>query len=88
MQIKLLHIGGVDLGKERLCTVFKTTQPQVIHELNNWFFDYLYANQKPIRQLPPLDDWTHSTEDVTFWSVGFPEHDWCVWVKSDILEYK
>jgi hypothetical protein len=82
-----LHVGGIDTGRERLYTSFKGTRAEILYDLNNWLFDYLYAHQLPIVQLPPLDDWIHSTEDVSFWSFNFPTGDLSVWLRSELIDF-
>ena len=83
-----VHIGGIDLGRDRLFDVVKTKRSDVLYELNNWLFDYRYANQLPIIQLPALDDWTHSHEDGSYWSIAFPDSEWNIWMRSELLEFQ
>lgn len=86
--IKPVHIGGIDLGRERLFDVVKGSRHDVVYELNNWLFDYFHARNLQIKQLPPLDDWQHSEEDTTFWAVTFEEEGWKIWTKSTLIEHK
>jgi hypothetical protein len=84
---KIVHLGGIDLGRERCVTVIKGKRAEVLYELNNWLFDFFYAHCQPIKQLPHLDDWTHSDEDDSHWSVAFPDIEWQVWLKSELIEF-
>lgn len=85
--LKTVHLGAVVLGRETVFALCRPTLHKTIAELNNWLFDYLYANQLPIHQLPPLDDWTHAIEDDTLWFIHFPDDEWLVTVKSELLEF-
>jgi hypothetical protein len=87
MLVKTVHIGGINLGKENMATVFQAKRQKLIYELNDWIFEYQYAHQYPIQQLPPLDDWMRSQEDATCWYVHFPDPEWTVWVRSSIIEF-
>lgn len=83
-----LHIGGVDNGRERLFTAYKGSRSEVLYDLNNWLFDFFYIHKLTIEQLPPLDDWTHSTEDESYWAVAFQADMFQVWVRTELIEYK
>jgi hypothetical protein len=86
--VKTVHHGGIE-HNGKLAKVFaKSSRPELVKELNSWFFDYFYANKEKVRQLPPLDDWTHSTEDATYWYIGFPEGEWKVWISWEPVEFK
>lgn len=85
--VKTIHVGGVNLGKENLITVFKSKRHDVIYELNNWLLDYNIAHSFPIKQLPALDDWNRSEEDPSFWSCNLPDAEWTIWIRSEILEF-
>lgn len=87
MLVKTVYVGGVNLMKENMVTVFKSKRHIAISELNNWLFDYQYAHQYPIKQLPPLDDWNRSTEDSTYWYINFPNTEWTVWIRSESVEF-
>lgn len=84
--IKPVHVGGIDCERERLFDVLRGSRHELIYELNNWLFDYFYSRNLCIKQLPPMDDWTHSIEDETFWSIDLD--NWKIWTKSLNIEYK
>jgi hypothetical protein len=85
--LKTVHVGAIQLGHETMCTIVRSDRQKLIYALNDWMFDYQYANRMEIKQLPPLDDWCHSTEDVTYWSVAFPNPEWSVTVRAEPIEF-
>jgi hypothetical protein len=88
MGMKRLYIGGIDIGRERAADSFKGSRKELLYELNCALFDYLYANSMVIKQLPPLDDWTNSCEDSSFWGYTFPETNIHVWIRAELVEFK
>ncbi len=84
---RLLHSGTVRIGKETVFTINKGTRHLCLAELNNWIFDHCYAHGLPIVQLPPLDDWTHSTEDILVWSFVPDVKDVTIILKSELVEF-
>lgn len=87
-QLKLLHTGLIRIGKEIVFIANKGTRQYCLFELNNWLFDYCYANALPIVQLPPLDDWTPSDERENMWSfdpIELPTI--AVILKSELVEF-
>lgn len=80
-----VHIGSIDKQNERLCTVVKGSRHDVIYALNQWLFDYFRDLALPIKQLPPLDDWSR---DGNKWYIRFPYDDWIVVIDSDIVEFR
>ena len=85
--VKTVHVGGVNLGKENMITVFHAKRHDTIYDLNNWLFDFQYANGYVIKQLQPLDDWTRSEEDSTMWFCHLPDSEWTIWVRSEVVEF-
>jgi hypothetical protein len=85
--VRTVHIGGIDVNRESVCTVVKGSRLDLMKDLNNWLFDYFYAHNFPIRQLPPLDDWTRSTEDPTYYSLAFPDVEWHIWFRTEPVEF-
>lgn len=85
--LKTVHVGSIQLGSETLCTLVSSDRQKLIYALNDWLFDYQYANRMEIKQLPPLDDWKHSTEDNTYWSVEFPNPEWAIAVRAEPIEF-
>lgn len=85
--LKTIHIGGVNLGKENMTTIFKPKRHDVIYELNSWIFDYNHSHGYPIKQLQPLDDWQRSEDDPTYWFCHLPDAEWTVWVRSELVEF-
>lgn len=86
-QVRVIHLGGIDLHRESVCTVVRSNKVQLFKELNNWLFDYLYVNGRPIVQLPPLDDWSRSTEDGSYYYLAFPDLEWNIWIRSEPIEF-
>jgi hypothetical protein len=83
-----LHIGGINIGKERAGDALEGSRKELIYELNCMLFDYFYANSMEIKQLPPLDDWAQSIEDSSYWGYTFPETEITVWIRSELIEFK
>lgn len=86
--MKTLHSGGIVLGKETLFNVNRGSRTEVIKELNDWLFDYCFSHNIKPSTLPPLDDWHHSEEDVTYYYVAFPDAEWQVWMKAELIEFR
>jgi hypothetical protein len=86
--LKTVHMGAISLDKEGMFSVMRPDRHKLMYELNSWFFDYFYANKLDIRNLPPLDDWTHSQEDCLLWSIQFPDEHWTITIRSETLEFK
>lgn len=88
MITKTVHIGQISRHDKSECMVLRASRHEVLHNLNNWFFDYFYANKLPIEQLPPLDDWDRSEEDTSMWYTEFPEEGWLVTMRSECITFK
>jgi hypothetical protein len=88
LKVRPVYLGVIQLDRESLYTTIQSTFHDTMGDLNSWFFDYLYANSKPIKQLPPLDDWVRSADDATIWTIAFPDPEWYVWVRTDYIEFK
>lgn len=82
-----VHMGKIMHGTRTLTTILKPTRHELLYELNNWFFDYLYANQLNISSLPPLDDWTRSQENLQQWHIVWPDVEWSVIIESELLAF-
>ena len=85
--VKTLHHGGIRKDGKIVETFVKSRRQTLMYDINTWFFDYFYANELDIQQLPPLDDWTRSVEDGTCWSIKFPDTTWEVWIRHEIMEF-
>ena len=85
--VKNIHHGGIRKDGNIVKTFAAPNRQKLVYEINNWFFDFFYAGDIDIQQLPPLDDWTHSSEDVSCWSVKFPDATWEVWIRHEIMEF-
>lgn len=88
LAIKTIHLAGIKQHNIIIKTFTAASRQKLIYELNTWFFDYFYANQYPIKQLPPIDDWKRSTEDATYWSIKFPDDNWEVWIRHELMEFQ
>lgn len=88
LAMKTIHHGGIRQNGVIVNTFTAATRQKLIYELNSWFFDYFYAHKLDIKQLPPLDDWIRSTEDVSYWSLTFPDTTWEVWIRHELMEFK
>lgn len=86
--LKSVYLGTIQLGKESLLTIPKPSLHDALYALNDWFFGYFFANKLHIKSLPPLDDWSRSEEDGSLWVIHFPDAEWLVTVKSELLEFK
>lgn len=82
-----VHMGVISHNGTALKTCAKPNRHELLFELNNWFFDYFYANQLPIRSIPPLDDWTRSTEHMNIWTVHFPTPEWTIQIESEPMVF-
>ena len=79
-------VAGINHNDKTLEVVVSYNENQLFMEVNNWLFDYCYANHLSIIQAPPLDDWTHSPENSSYWSYTFPNTEWSLWIQTKILE--
>jgi hypothetical protein len=86
--LRMLHVGGIEVGKRRITDSHKGNRNEIFYDLNSALFDYCYANALPIKQLPPLDDWTRSAEDANYWGYTIPELDVIVWIRTEFVEFK
>ena len=86
IQLKTIHIGGIVDSSGHIETFVAPTRPKLIHSMNEWFFDFFWQTQQDIKPLPPLDDWSRSKSDTTFWSVNFPEPEWSVWMRFESIQ--
>ena len=86
--VKFTYSGGIVHGRETVHWAVKGSHSDLIMELNGWLFDYMYVNQLEHKKLPPLDDWTQSHDDTSYWSIQFPLAEWTVWTRQDIVEFK
>jgi hypothetical protein len=84
-RVHYVHIGCINHDNKTLKIINREKRHELIYDLNNWFFDYFYANQQVIRSLPPLDDWTRSHENPSMWSIEFPFPDWVVQIWTEPL---
>lgn len=82
---RAIHTGCIVHNSVTLCIINKESRKELLYELNNWFFDYFYANQHNIRSLPPLDDWIRSAENPRLWTVQFPNQEWSVKIWDEFL---
>lgn len=82
-RLHTVHIGRITHHGKMVAHAAKPSRHALLFELNNWFFDYFYANGLPIQTLPPLDDWTHSAEHNDVWTVQFPSPEWSVSVETE-----
>jgi hypothetical protein len=85
--LKTVHVGTIQLGPETMFTIVKPDRQKLIYALNDWMFDYQYANSMDIKQIPPLDDWDHSHEDATCWAINFPNLEWTIIVRAEPIEF-
>ena len=86
--LKYVHIGTITVEKDTVSIVVRASRHLVMYELNNWVFDFSYTNNLPqYLTLPPLDDWTHSTEDASYWHFELPDHAIRVTVRTELLEF-
>jgi hypothetical protein len=83
-----VHSGTIKVGNETVASEVKANRHILLRELNNWLFDYSYANNlRPFIQLPPLDEWTRSKEDPDYWYVDFPAINATAQIRSELLEF-
>lgn len=86
--IKTVHVGGISHNDRTIHTINKSTKRKLLQSINDWLFDYSRSTSiSTIYQLPPLDDWSHSNEDSTFWYINYPTGEWLIWIKSELMEF-
>lgn len=85
--MKTIHHGGIRRDGNIVQTFVKTSRQKLVYEINTWFLDFFYAQGDDIQQLPPLDDWTRSSEDISCWSIQFPDSTWEVWIRHELIEF-
>ena len=81
--MKTIHIGGIVQSTGTVETFVAATRPRLIHNMNEWFSKFFVVGDQNLMLLPPLDDWSHSKIDETFWSVNFPNEEWSVWMRAE-----
>lgn len=85
--IRTIHHGIIKRSDTIITTFTASSRQKLVYELNTWFFDFFYASNFDIQQLPPLDDWTHSSENMSCWSIEFPDTSWEVSIRHEIMEF-
>lgn len=85
--IRIVYYGGILHNNILKHLVVESHYNKIITNLNNWFFDYFYSNDIPVKKLPVLDDWSRSEENIKYWYIGFPSTEWHVWVQSEYIEF-
>ena len=86
--IKTVNVGGILNADGTTVTFVSPTRNELITELNIWFHEYFRGLNQSVEPLPPLDDWEHSHEDDTHWSVKFPDEEWLVWTRYEPISFK
>jgi hypothetical protein len=84
---KLVHSAGIEHRGKLVKTLISASRTNLLYELNNWLFDYLHKTGRTIEHLPPLDDWDHSIEKESYWSILFPTDEWFIWIQTDDVEF-
>jgi hypothetical protein len=84
--VKSVHIGAVVHNDCTLKTFMQSSKIKLLYEINIWFFDYFRANKLPVYQLPPLDDWTRSHDDPSYWHIDL-YNNWSIWIRTDTVEF-
>ena len=85
--LKYVHTGGIKVDDHIIFVTTSSSRQKIIYQLNTWLFDHLYANKENIQQLPPMDDWTRSHEDLHRWDLKFLDK-WNIWITQEQLEFK
>ena len=80
--VKVVHIGGIDSPESTLQEFIAESRVAVMYKINVWLLDYCKKVKDPIVQLPPLDDWTRSREDLSKWTYDIPEMEFGAWIKE------
>jgi hypothetical protein len=88
MTLKTVHVGGITHTDGTTVTFTSSSRPKLVTEIDNWFTEYFKGLNETILPLPPLDDWDHSHEDNTYWSIKFPITGWTVWTRNEILTFQ
>lgn len=84
---KQIHVGTILCAKRLEYMSIRASKHDVLKELNDWMFDYLHVNKYPIKQLPPLDDWIRSDEDMSLWSIEFPHAPWLITIRHENIVF-
>ena len=86
--LKTMYIGGISHEDGTGAILVASTFSDFIFDVDGWFFEYFHASNKEAVAIPPLDDWQHSQEDNTYWSIAFPSDEWTVWVRREDIGFK
>jgi hypothetical protein len=84
--VKSVHVGAIIHNAKTIKTFVESSKTKLLYDINCWFFDYFRAHNSLIHQLPPLDDWTRSKDDPSYWYLTI-DNKWAVWTRSDIIEF-
>ena len=85
--LKRVYVGQLHLNGEPQKTFVRGKRKELLLDLNGCIFDYLNNNNLPIKNLPPLDDWSRSSENPELWSLQFPDAEWLVTMQSEVIEF-
>jgi hypothetical protein len=84
--VKSIHVGVIVHDARTIKTFVQSSKTKLLYDINCWFFDYFRSRDTAIHQLPPLDDWTCSKDDASYWYLALDD-GWAVWIRSDIVEF-
>lgn len=86
---KIVYLGGIEHNGNLVKTfVSGLTKHDLLYNMDTWFLDYFIRTEADLRKLPPLDDWNHSEDDETYWTINFPNENWKLWIRSEKTTFK
>jgi hypothetical protein len=86
--VRTVYVGGIIHADGTTITFMAPTRPQLVSDIDIWFYEYFKGLNQTVLPLPPLDDWDHSQEDDTYWSIHFPTDDWVVWTRHELMNFQ
>ena len=86
--IKVVHAGGIIGADGTTITFVAPSRTELVVDLNLWLYDHFKELGEAVLPLPPLDDWNHSRDDDTNWSIQFPDEEWVVWIRYETVDFR
>lgn len=85
---KVVHAGGIIGAGGTTITFVAPSRTELVADINVWLYNHFKELGETVLPLPPLDDWNHSHEDDTNWSIKFPGEEWVVWIRYESVAFK
>jgi hypothetical protein len=85
--MQTVYIGHVLQKGMLLHSVEEGRNVRCVAGLNQFLLDFCLVNARKIIQLPPLDDWTRSAENPSYWSVTLTELNLTISLHSTLVNF-